>query len=123
MLSFEELQSKASAEKQLLSYEEFQNQVLKVFGASKRECDFYNFSYGFVAEISYTNCQWLFFAVKYVTDPENCYYGHWICVKRYDKACKCITESLPQAVEVLAQRTEESIKEEICTFKQLKKLK
>jgi hypothetical protein len=30
---------------------------------------------------------------------------------------------LPQAVEVLAQRTEESIKEEICTFKQLKKLK
>jgi hypothetical protein len=102
MLSFEELQSKASAEKHLLSYEEFQNQVLKVFGASKRECDFYNFSYGFVAEISYTNCQWLFFVVKYVTDPENCYYGHWICVKRYDKACKCITESLPQAVEVLA---------------------
>ena len=40
MLSFEELQSKASAEKQLLSYEEFQNQVLKVFNASKRECDF-----------------------------------------------------------------------------------
>jgi uncharacterized protein YycO len=123
MLSFEELQSNVSADKQLLSYEEFQNRVLEVFNASEEECDFYNFSYGFVAEISYTNCQWLFFAVKYVTDPENCYYGHWICVKRYDKACKCIIESLPQAVEVLAQRTEESIKEEICTFKQLEKLK
>jgi hypothetical protein len=121
MLSFEELQSKALAEKQLLSYEEFQNRVLEVFNASEEECDFYDFSRSFVAEINYTNCQWLFFTVKYVTDPENCYYGHWICVKRYDKACKCITELLPQAIEVLAQRTEESIKEEIAVFNQLKK--
>jgi uncharacterized protein YycO len=119
MLSFEELQSKASAEKQLLSFEEFQNQVLEAFGASKRECDFYDFSYGFVAEVSYTNCQWLQFVVRYITDPENCYYGHWTCVKRYDKACKSISESLPQAIKVVAQRTEESIKEEIRTFKQL----
>jgi uncharacterized protein YycO len=123
MLSYEEFRSAVSAEKQLLSFEEFKNQVLGVFNASEKECDFYDFSRSFVAEISYTNCQWLQFVIKYITDPENCYYGHWITVKTYDKACKCITESLPQAVEVLAQRTEESIKEEICTFKQLKKLK
>jgi hypothetical protein len=121
MLSFKELQNSVLVEKQLLSFEEFQSHVLKVFNASKEECDFSDFSYAFFAEISYTNCQWLFFAVKYVTDPENCYYGHWICVKRYDKACKCITELLPQAIEVLAQRTEESIKEEIAVFNQLKK--
>jgi hypothetical protein len=59
--------------------------------------------------------------IKYTTDPENCYCGHWITVKRYDKACKSITELLPQAIEVLAQRTEESIKEEIAVFNQLKK--
>ena len=121
MMSYEEFQSSVSAEKQLLSFEEFQSQVLKVFNASKRECDFYNFSYGFVAEISYTKCQWLQFVVRYITDPENCYYSQWITVKRYDKTCKSISESLPQGIEVLAQRTEESIKEEIDTFNQLKK--
>ena len=123
MLSFEELQSKALADKQLLSYEEFQNRVLEVFNASEEECDFYDFSRSFVAEISYTNRQWLQFVIKYITDPENCYCGHWITVKRYDKACKSITELLPQAIEVLAQRTEESIREEIRTFNQLEKLK
>ena len=120
MMSYEEFQSSVSAEKQLLSFEEFQSQVLKVFNASKRECDFYEFSYGFVAEISYTKCQWLFFVVRYITDPENCYYKQWIAVKRYGKACKSISESLPQGIKVLAQRTEESIKEEIDTFNQLK---
>ena len=123
MLSYEEFRSAVSAEKQLLSFEEFKNQVLEVFNASEEECDFYDFSRSFVAEISYTNCQWLFFAVKYVTDPENCYYGHWITVKTYDKACKSISESLSQAIEVIAQRTEESIREEIRTFNQLEKLK
>ena len=123
MLSYEELQSSVSVERQLLSYEEFQSHVLKVFNASKEECDFYNFSRSFVAEISYTNCQWLQFVIKYITDPENCYCGHWITVKTYDKACKSISESLSQAIEVIAQRTEESIREEIRTFNQLEKLK
>jgi hypothetical protein len=121
MLSYEEFRSAVSAEKQLLSFEEFKNQVLGVFNASEEECDFYDFSRSFVAEISYTNRQWLQFVIKYITDPENCYCGHWITVKRYDKACKSITELLPQAIEVLAQRTEESIKEEIAVFNQLKK--
>lgn len=121
MMSYEEFQSSVSAEKQLLSFEEFQSQVLRVFNASKEECDFYNFSYGFVAEISYTKRQWLQFVVRYITDPEDCYCNQWIIVKRYDKVCKSISESLPQGIEVLAQRTEESIKEEIDTFNQLKK--
>ena len=121
MLSYEEFRSAVSAEKQLLSFEEFKNQVLGVFNASEKECDFYDFSRSFVAEISYTNRQWLQFVIKYITDPENYYCGHWITVKRYDKACKSITELLPQAIEVLAQRTEESIKEEIAVFNQLKK--
>jgi len=123
MLSYEEFRSAVSVEKQLLSFEEFKNQVLGVFNASEKECDFYDFSYGFVAEISYTNCQWLQFVIKYITDPENCYCGHWITVKRYDKACKSISESLFQAIEVIAQRTKESINEEIRTFNQLEKLK
>jgi hypothetical protein len=44
MLSFEELQNSVLVEKQLLSFEEFQSHVLKVFNASKEECDFSDFS-------------------------------------------------------------------------------
>ncbi|MFN7338069.1 MAG: hypothetical protein ACK5SY_00570 [bacterium] len=121
MLSYEEFQNSVSAEKQLLSFEEFQSHVLKVFNASEEECDFSNFSYAFYAEVSYQKYQWLQFVVRYITDSESCYYGRWICVKRYDKACKTISDSLNQGIKALERQTEESIKEEIDVFKRLEK--
>jgi hypothetical protein len=119
MQSFEELQNSVSAEKQLLSFEEFKNRVLETFNASKEECDFSPLSYAFLAEVSYQKYQWLQFVVRYITDPENCYYGQWICVKRYNKACKSFSDSLNQGIKALEQQTEESIKEEIAVFKRL----
>lgn len=121
MMSFEELQSVVSAEKQLLSFEEFQNQVLEAFKCTKEECEFWDSSYYFSALINYTNGHYLFFRVRYVTNPENYNYGRWIVIKEYDKAYRDISDSLMQAIKVVAQRTEESIKEEIAVFNQLKK--
>lgn len=121
MLSFEEFQNIVSAEKQLLSFKEFQNEVLEAFNCTREECEFCNLSYAFLADVSYQKYQWLQFAVKYIADPENCNYGRWIVVKRYDKACKDISKSLAQAIKALAQKTEESIKEEIAIFKKIEK--
>ena len=121
MLSFEELQNIVSAEKQLLSFKEFRDQILEAFNASKEECEFWSSSYYFSAIIHYTNRQYLFFTVRYVTDTENCNYGRWIVIKEYDKACKDISDSLIQGIKVLELKTEESIKEEIAVFKHLEK--
>ena len=121
MLPFEEFQNIVSAEKQLLSFEEFQNQVLEAFNCTKEECEFWSSSFYFSALINYTNCQYLFFTVKYGTDPENCNYGRWSVVKEYDKFCRDVSDSLTQAIKVVAQKTEESIKEEIAVFKHLEK--
>lgn len=105
----------------MLSFEEFQNQVLEAFNCTKEECEFCNLSYAFFADISYRKYQWLQFAVKRITDPDSCNYGRWIVVKKYDKACKDISDSLTQAIKVVAQKTEESIREEIAVFKHLEK--
>ena len=110
-----------SLKKELLSFEEFQKQVLKAFNASKEECEFWSSSYHFSALINYTNCRWLFFTVKYSIDPNSCNYGRWSVVKKYDKSCKDISDSLMQAIKVVAQKTEESIEEELAVFKHIKK--
>lgn len=110
-----------SSKKELLSFEEFQNQVIEAFNCTKEECEFWSNSSWFSSVISYTNRQWLFFTVKYSIDPDACNYGRWIVVKEYDKACKDISDSLIQGIKVLAQKTEESIKEEIAVFKHLEK--
>ncbi|MCA2625724.1 MAG: hypothetical protein IM506_18675 [Microcystis sp. M19BS1] len=120
MLSFEEFQNRVLAERQLLTFEEFQNQVLEVFNASKEECDFSDFSYAFFAEVSYTNCQWLQFGVRYITDPQNSNYGSWLVSKK-SKDCKALSDSLDQGIKALEQQVEEGIKEEIAVFNQLKK--
>lgn len=108
----------------MLSFEEFQEQVLEVFKCTKEECEFWDSSYSFCyfsALINYTNGHYLFFRVKYVTDPDNCNYGRWIVVKEYDKACRDISDSLVQAVKTVAQQTEESIKEETAIFEKIEK--
>lgn len=119
MMSYEEFQSSVSAE--LLSFEEFQNQVLEVFNCTKEECEFWDSSYYFSALIHYTNHQYLFFTVKYAIDPDSCNYGRWIVVKEYDKACRDVSDSLVQAIKVVAQKTEESIKEETAIFEKIEK--
>ena len=103
----------------MLSFEEFQDQVLKTFNCTKEECDFWSSSFYFLVKINYTNCQWLFFTVKYDIDPDSRNYGRWIVVKEYDKFCKDVSDSLVQAIKVVAQKTEQSIKEEIAVFKHI----
>ena len=112
MLEIETKQTKLS-KKLMLSFEEFENQVLEVFNCDKEECKFWSESYAFFAEISYQNHQWLQFEVKYITNTKNRNYGRWFVIKTYRKSCKDISDSLIQGVRVLAQKTEESIKEEI----------
>jgi hypothetical protein len=112
-MSFEELQSVVSAEKQLLSFEEFQNQVLEAFKCTKEECEFWDSSYYFSALINYTNGHYLFFRVRYN--------GRWIVIKEYDKAYRDISDSLMQAIKVVAQKTKESIKEETAIFEKIEK--
>ena len=121
MLPFEEFQNIVSAEKQLLSFEEFQNQVLEAFNCTKEECEFWDSSYYFSALIHYTNRQYLFFTVKYAIDPDSCNYGRWIVAKEYDKACRDVSDSLVQAIKVVAQKTKESIKEETAIFEKIEK--
>ncbi len=104
-----------------MSFEEFQKQVLEVFKCTKEECEFWSSSYYFSASIHYTNSQYLFFTVKYAIDPDSCNYGRWIVVKEYDKACRDISDSLMQAIKVVAQKTEESIKEETAIFEKIEK--
>jgi hypothetical protein len=105
----------------MLSFEEFQKQVLEVFKCTKEECKFWDSSYYFSALINYTNGHYLFFTVRYVTDPDSFNYGRWIVVKEYDKACRDISDSLMQAIKVVAQKTEESIKEETAIFEKIEK--
>ena len=105
----------------MLSFEQFQNQVLKAFNCSKKECEFWSSSFYFSVTINYTNSQWLFFTVKYDIDPASCNYGRWIVVKEYDKICKDVSDSLMQAIKVVAQKTKESIKEENAVFKHIEK--
>ena len=110
-----------SSKKELLSFEEFQNQVIEAFNCTKEECEFWSNSSWFSSVISYTGRHWLSFTVKYAIDPENCNYGRWIVIKEYDYRYKNISDSLIQGIKVLAQKTEESIKEEIAVFKHLEK--
>ena len=110
-----------SSEK-VLSFEEFQNQVLEAFNASKEECEFWSNSSWFSSVISYTGRHWLSFTVKYAIDPENCNYGRWIVIKEYDYRYKSISaDSLNQGIKVLRLKTEENIKEEIAVFKHIEK--
>ena len=143
MLSFEEFQATVSAEKNLLTFEQFKTQVLTVFKCHGTDCNFdvesiapedvsaefvedeededseteVSYSYAFMADLyfpKYPNTQ---FVVKYVIDHKNCNYGRWIVIKlRYEKICKNISNSLAQALSVVAQKTEENIKEEIALF-------
>lgn len=105
----------------MLSFEEFQKQVLEAFNCTKEECEFWDSSYYFSALIHYTNHQYLFFTVKYAIDPDSCNYGRWIVVKEYDKACRDVSDSLVQAIKVVAQKTEESIKEETAILEKIEK--
>jgi hypothetical protein len=113
-----------SSEKELLSFEQFQSHVLEVFNASKEECEFWSSSSYYSSVISYTNCPWLSFTVKYATDPENCtwgLYGRWIVAKEYDYHFKDISGSLIQGIKVLEQQTEKSIREETVIFEKIEK--
>lgn len=103
----------------MLSFEEFQNQVLKAFKCTKEECEFWDSSYYFSALINYTDRQWLFFTVKYSIDPDAGDYGRWSVVKEYDKG----SDSLIEAVKILEQQTEQCIRKETAVLKHLEKLK
>ena len=116
MLSFEEFQATVSAEKNLLTFEQFKTQVLTVFKCHDIDCDFTKLSYAFIAELCFPKYPNIIFEVRYAIDHENCNYGRWIVIKRYEKICKDISDSLAQALSVVAQKTEENIKEEIALF-------
>ena len=116
MLSFEEFQASVSAGKNLLTFKEFQAQVLRVFNCHWMDCEFIEESYGFKADLFYPKYRNIQFVVKYVTDSENCNYRRWIVIKRYEKVCKDTSNSLAQALAVVAQQSEENIKEEIALF-------
>ena len=104
MLSFEEFQATVSAEKNLLTFEEFQAQVLKVFKCHWIDCDFNEVSYAFVADVYFPKYPNMQFVVRYIIDPENCNYGQWAVLKRYEKLCIETSDSLTQALSAVSKR-------------------
>jgi len=105
----------------MLSFQEFQEQVLNVFSPSERECEFWKSYSSFSADINYHGVEWISFQVRYIIDEKNCNCGQWFIQKTYTQECKIFSNSLTQGIETIDKQTTECINGELQVFFKIQK--
>jgi hypothetical protein len=105
----------------MLSFQEFQEQVLKVFSPSKRECTFWGSYSSFSANINYHGLKYISFQVKYIIDEKDCNCGQWFIQKTYTQDCKTFSDSLTQGIKAIDKQSKKCINDELQLFSELKK--
>jgi hypothetical protein len=104
----------------MLSFQEFQEQVLKVFSSSEKECKFWKSYSSFSADINYHGVEYVSFQVRYIIDEKDCNCGQWFIQKTYTQKCKTFSDSLTQGIETIGKQTAKCINDELQLFSELK---
>lgn len=94
----------------MLSFQEFQEQVLSIFGVTEKECKFASNCTYLGATISYDNYQ-VVFEVKYIKSN-----GRWHIQKFLAQGCETFSDSLTQGVKTIDKQTTDSINGELQVF-------
>lgn len=97
----------------MLSFQEFQEQVLSIFGVTEKECKFANNCTYLGATISYDNYQ-VVFEVKYIKSN-----GRWHIQKFLSQGCEAFSDSLTQGIKTISEQTTDSINGELQVFFQI----
>jgi hypothetical protein len=100
----------------MLSFQEFQKQVLNVFSPSERECKFSKTYSSFSANIDYHGVEWISFQVGYIIDEKDCNCGQWFIRKTYTQDCKTFSDSLTQGIKAIDKQTTKRINNELQVF-------
>jgi hypothetical protein len=100
----------------MLSFQEFQEQVLSVFSPSEREYRFWKSYSSFFANIDYHGVEWISFQVRYIIDEKHCNCGQWFIKKTYTQDCKTFSDSLTQGIETIDKQTTKRINGELQVF-------
>lgn len=88
----------------MLSFQEFQKQVLTVFGITEKQCKFANNCTYLGAIISYDNYR-IVFDVKYIKSN-----GQWHIQKTYTQRCETFSDSLTQGIKTIDKQITDSIR-------------
>jgi hypothetical protein len=105
----------------MLSFQEFQEQVLNVFSPSEREYRFWKSYSSFSASIDYYGVEWISFQVRYIIDEKDCNCGQWFIEKTYTQECKTFSDSLTQGIETIDKQTTKFINGELQVFFKIQK--
>jgi hypothetical protein len=105
----------------MLSFQEFQEQVLNVFSPSERECKFWKSCSSFSANINYHGVEYVSFQARYIIDEKNCNCGQWFIQKTYTQECNTFSDSLTQGIETIGKQTTECINGELQVFFKIQK--
>jgi hypothetical protein len=100
----------------MLSFQEFQEQVLNVLSPSERECEFWKSYSSFSANINYHGVEYVSFRVRYIIDEKDCNCGQWFIQKTYTQECNTFSDSLTQGIETIGKQTTECINGELQVF-------
>jgi hypothetical protein len=100
----------------MLSFQEFQEQVLKVFSPSEREYRFWKSYSSFSASIDYYGVEWISFQARYIIDEKDCNCGQWFIEKTYTQKCETFSDSLTQGIKAIDKQTTKLINGELQVF-------
>jgi hypothetical protein len=100
----------------MLSFQEFQEQVLSVFSPSEREYRFWKSYSSFSANIDYHGVEWISFQVRYIIDEKDCNCGQWFIQKTYTQDCKTFSDSLTQGIKTIDKQSKKCINDELQVF-------
>ena len=99
----------------MLSFQEFQEQILGIFDVTEKECKFANNCTYLGATISYNNYQ-VVFEVKYIKSD-----GRWHILKTHTQDCETFSDSLTQGIKTIDKQTTDSINGELQVFFNIQK--
>ena len=99
----------------MLSFQEFQEQILGIFDVTEKECKFANNCTYLGATISYDNYQ-VVFEVKYIKSN-----GRWHIQKFLAQGCEAFSDSLTQGIKTIDKQTTDSINNELQVFHKIQK--
>ncbi|BBG57995.1 hypothetical protein MaMVDC_61 [uncultured phage] len=94
----------------MLSFQEFQEQILGIFDVTEKKCKFANNCTYLGATISYDNYQ-VVFEVKYIKSN-----GRWHIQKFLAQGCETFSDSLTQGIKTIGKQTTDSINGELQVF-------
>ena len=98
----------------MLSFQEFQEQILSIFDVTEKEYKFTRNCTYFGVTITYE--QWIVFDVKYIKSD-----GRWHIQKFLSQRCETFSDSLTQGIKTISEQTTDSINNELQVFFKIQK--